>query len=38
VDNLIFGVMYLDLQGTVKGVNKTTGDSCFITCIPKSWT
>jgi hypothetical protein len=30
--------MYLDLHGTVKGTNKTTGDTCSITCNPKSWT
>ena len=38
VDNVIIGTMYLDLDGTVKGINKTTGDTCQITCIPKSWT
>jgi hypothetical protein len=38
VDNLIIGTMYLDLEGQVKGINRSTGDNCYINCIPKSWT
>ena len=36
--NLIFGSIIIDLEGTVKGINNTTGDTCQIVCTPKSWT
>jgi hypothetical protein len=35
---LIFGSIIIDLDGIVKGINKSTGDYCEINCIPKSWT
>lgn len=38
INNLIFGTIIIDLDGTVKALNKTTGDFCEIICTPKSWT
>ena len=32
INNLIFGKMYFDLDGTVKAVNHDTGEECEITC------
>ena len=28
INNLIFGTIIIDLDGTVKDINKTTGDFC----------
>lgn len=37
VGNLIVGSMYFDMSGTVKGMNKTTGDVIELTFTPKTW-
>lgn len=35
---MIFGNIYIDLEGVIKGLNKKTGDTCEIKCTPRSWT
>lgn len=33
--NIIFGTMYADLSGTIKGTNHTTGERSEVKLIPK---
>lgn len=38
VNNLIMGTTYLDVEGTSKAINKTTGDTLEIQFTTQGWT
>ena len=34
----LWGNIYIDLEGVIKGLNNKTGDTCEIKCTPRNWT
>jgi hypothetical protein len=35
--NLILGNMYVDMDGSIEGINETTGDKLIVQFTPTSW-